>query len=155
MLDLARDQHTEIRNPLDESAWRRQPQIMASRLSLRPRSSHRMTDSALVPADLITAARVCRETLTPALDQNWSAAAGALEWVCQRPPDHIVDPLFPYAASLASRGSERLSPPRKGAPPASPAQLLATVGAAAAVLAEVAGAAPVGTRAFPPAGMAD
>ena len=48
-----------------------------------------------------------------------------------------------------------MSPPRNGDPAASPAQLLATVGAAAAVLAEVARAAPPGARAFHPAGMAD
>ena len=31
-----------------------------------------MTDPELVPGDLMTAARVCRETLTPALDRDWS-----------------------------------------------------------------------------------
>ena len=81
--------------------------------------------------------------------------AGDLEWDCRRTLDHIADALFLYAAYLASRGSERLSPPRNGDPSASPAQLLATVGAAAAVLSEVARAAPPGTRAFHPAGMAD
>ena len=114
-----------------------------------------MTDPELVPADLLTAARVCRDTLTPALDQDWSAPAGDLEWDCRRTLDHIVDTLFLYAAYLASRGTERLSPPRNGDPTASPAQLLATVGVAAAVLSEVARATPAGTRAFHPAGMAD
>src|ERR671916_1134168 len=114
-----------------------------------------MTDSELVPADLITAARLCRETLAPALNRDWSAPAGDLEWDCRRTLDHIVDTLFLYAAYLASRVTERLSPPRNGDPTASPAQLLATVGAAAAVLSEVARAAPPGTRAFHPAGMAD
>ena len=114
-----------------------------------------MPDPELVPADLMTAARVCRETLTPALDRDWSRPAGDLEWDCRRTLDHIVDTLFLYAAYLASRGTERLSPPRNGDPSASPAQLLTSVGAAAAVLTEVARAAPPGTRAFHPAGMAD
>jgi hypothetical protein len=114
-----------------------------------------MTDPELVPADLMTAAGVCRETLMPALDRDWSVAAGDLEWDCRRTLDHIVDALFLYAAYLASRGNERLSPPRNGDPSASPAQLLANVAAAAAVLTEVARAAPPGTRAFHPAGMAD
>jgi len=66
-----------------------------------------------------------------------------------------VNSLFLYAAYLASRGSEHLSPPRNGDPSASPAQLLATVAVAAAVLTEVARAAPPGTQVFRPAGMAD
>jgi len=114
-----------------------------------------MTDPELVPSDLTTAARVCRETLTPALDQDWSGPAGDLEWDCRRTLDHIVDTLFLYAAYMASRGTERLSPPRNGDQTASPAQLLTTVGVAATVLTEVARAAPAGTRAFHPAGMAD
>ncbi|MCD6056849.1 MAG: hypothetical protein K0Q89_379 [Thermomicrobiales bacterium] len=114
-----------------------------------------MTDSELVPADLMTAARVCRETLALALARDWSVPAGDLEWDCRRTLDHIVDTLFLYAAYLASRGTERISPPRNGDPSASPAQLLATVVAAAAVLTDVARAAPPGTRAFHPAGMAD
>ena len=68
-----------------------------------------MTDPELVPADLMTAARVCRETLAPALDQDWSVPAGDLEWDCRRTLDHIVDTLFLYAAYLASRGTERIS----------------------------------------------
>jgi DinB superfamily len=114
-----------------------------------------MTSTELAPEDLLTAARVCQETLQPGLDQDWSVKAGDLEWDCRRTLDHIVDTLFLYAAYLASRGTERLSPPRNGDPAASPAQLLATVGAATAVLTEVARAAPPGARAFHPAGMAD
>jgi uncharacterized protein (TIGR03083 family) len=114
-----------------------------------------MSGIELVPDDLMTAASVCQETLTPALDRDWGVPAGDLEWDCRRTLDHIVDTLFLYAAYLASRASERISPPRNGDPSASPAQLLATVSAAAAVLSEVARAAPPGTRAFHPAGMAD
>jgi len=114
-----------------------------------------MTPVELKPDDLMAAARVCQETLQPALNRDWRVKAGDLEWDCQRTLDHIVDTLFLYAAYLASRGSERLSPPRNGDPSASPVQLMTTVGAAATVLAEVARAAPPGTRAFHPAGMAD
>src|ERR671912_436359 len=96
-----------------------------------------------------------RATRASALDRDWSVPAGDLVWNCRRTLDHIVDSLFLYAVYLASRGSERLSPPRNGDPSASPAQLLATTGATAAVLTEVARAAPPGTRAFHPAGMAD
>ena len=114
-----------------------------------------VTDPELFPDDLLAAAAICQETLRPALDRDWSVAAGDLEWDCRRTLDHIVDTLFFYAVLLASRATGRLSPPRNGDPAASPERLLATVGHAAAVLAEVGRAAPAGTRAFHPAGMAD
>ena len=61
-----------------------------------------VADPELVPADLMTAARVCQEALAPALDWDWSGPAGDLEWDCRRTLDHIVDTLFLYAAYLAS-----------------------------------------------------
>ena len=114
-----------------------------------------MMAPVLVPQDLITAASVCRETLQPALDRDWSARAGDLEWDCRRTLDHIVDTLFLYTAYLDSRARERLDPPRNGDPTASPERLLTLVDTAAAMLAELASAAPEGTRAFHPAGMAN
>ncbi len=105
--------------------------------------------------DLLTAAAICQETLRPAIGRDWSVLAHDMEWDCRRTLDHVVDTLFLYAAYLASRATERLSPPRNGDPKATPEALLGTVGVAAAVLAEVARAAPAGTRAFHPAGMAD
>ena len=114
-----------------------------------------MTDAELVPTDLLTAARVCRQTLEPALDRDWRVPAGDLEWDCRRTLDHIADALFLYLAYFSSRATGRLTPPRNGDPTASPAQLLATVDAVATVLAEMARAAPADTRAFHPAGMAD
>ena len=108
-----------------------------------------------MPDDLLLAASISRSTLEPALDRDWSVRAGDLEWDCRRTLDHVVDTLFLYAAYLASRATGRLSPPRNGDPAASPELLLHTVGAAAAVLAEVARATPAGTRAFHPGGMTD
>ena len=107
------------------------------------------------PDDLLKAAAICQETLRPALGRDWSVLARDMEWDCRRTLDHVVDTLFFYAAYLASRATARLSPPRNGDPKATPEALLGTVGVAAAVLAEVARAAPAGTRAFHPAGMAD
>jgi hypothetical protein len=114
-----------------------------------------VSEADLVPADLLTAARICRQTLQPALGRDWSAPAGDLEWDCRRTLDHVADALFLYLAYLSSRATARLEPPRNGDPAAPPAQLLATIDAVAATLAEVARAAPAGTRAFHPAGMAD
>ena len=114
-----------------------------------------MAESTLEPTDLLTAASVGEAALLPGLDRNWSVRAGDLEWDCRRTLDHIVDSLFLYAAYLAVRASGRIAPPRNGDPDASPAQLLETLGVTAAILAEVARAAPPGARAFHPAGMAD
>jgi hypothetical protein len=114
-----------------------------------------MTEPVLVPEDVLAAARIAQETLRPALDRNWSVAAGDLEWDCRRTLDHVVDTLFLYSAYLASRATGRITPPRNGDPSASPERLLASVCVAAAIFTEVARAAPAGTRAFHPAGIAD
>jgi hypothetical protein len=114
-----------------------------------------MDEPSLSPGDVITAAAVSRKALEPALNRDWSVKAGDLDWSCRRTLDHIVDSLMLYAAYLASRAKGRLSPPRNGNPEASVEELLTSLGPAAAIMAEVARAAPPGTRAFHPAGMAD
>src|SRR5688572_23374197 len=50
-----------------------------------------MTNAELAPADLMTAANVCQETLRPALNRDWSVQAGDLEWDCRRTLDHVVN----------------------------------------------------------------
>ena len=107
------------------------------------------------PDDLLAAAALCRRSLTPALDRDWSLPAGDLNWDCRRTLDHIPDALALYASHLATAATSRLPRFRDGNPSASVPDLLETVGAAAAVLAAVARAAPAGTCAFHPAGMAD
>lgn len=93
--------------------------------------------------------------LRPALDLDWSAAAEGLDWSCRRTLDHIADALVLYAAHLAMRAPERLPFLRDGNPGAEVEALLGGVPVAAAILAELVDAAPAGTRAFHPAGMAD
>jgi hypothetical protein len=102
-----------------------------------------MTEPLLEPADLLTAASVSQAALLPGLDRDWSVRAGDLEWDCRRTLDHIVDSLFLHAAYLASRATGRIAPPRNGDPGAGPGQLLETLGVTAAILAEVARAAPL------------
>jgi hypothetical protein len=114
-----------------------------------------MDGPSLTPGDVLIAANVSRKTLEAALDRDWSVRAGDLEWSCRRTLDHIVDSLMLYAASLATRAAGRMSPPRNGDLDATVEHLLVSVGAAAAIMAEVARAAPPGTRAFHPAGLAD
>ena len=111
--------------------------------------------SGLDADDLSETAAICRRTLEPALDRDWDAPAGDLEWSCRRTLDHVADALLFYAAHMSARATARLTPLRNGDPARSPAELLTVVETAAAVLAEVVRAAPAGTRAFHPAGMAD
>ena len=107
------------------------------------------------PDDLLLAARCCRDTLLPALEADWSVPAGDLTWSCRRTLDHIPDALTSYAVHLATRSPRRLPRSRDGAPAAPVADLLEVVGATAAVLAEVARAAPPAARGFHSAGLAD
>ncbi len=105
--------------------------------------------------DLFAAAVISRAALEPALDRDWEVRAGDLEWSCRRTLDHIADALLLYTAHLATRATVRRPPPRNGDPSASPAELLSAFESIAATFAEVVRAAPPGTRAFHPAGMAD
>ncbi len=116
------------------------------------RGSARM---ALTPDDLAWAATVCGDALAPALGEDWSVAAGDLAWDCRRTLDHVADALMFYAGHLAARATAKVTPVRNGDPERSVGELLTVVGETAAILAGVARAAPVGTRAFHPAGMAD
>ncbi len=109
----------------------------------------------LTADDLALAASACRTALEPALDEDWTARAGDLNWTCQRTLDHVVDTLFFYAVMLATRATARPPAPRNGDPSSSPHDLLDSVDGAAAVLADVARSAPPDSRAFHPAGMTD
>lgn len=107
------------------------------------------------PDDLLAAAVLCRRTLTPALDRDWSTHAGDLDWDCRRTLDHIPDALILYAAHLATAATARLPRVRDGDPNASVGDLLLIIEAASAMLVAVVRAAPAGSRAFHPAGRAD
>ena len=109
----------------------------------------------LRPEDLLAAAAASRDALAPSLQADWAVRAGDLDWSCHRTLDHIADALVIYSAHLASRARERLPRVRNGNPTLSPAELLRVVEVTAAILAEVVRAAPPGTRAFHPAGLAD
>ncbi|MBA3520317.1 MAG: hypothetical protein H0T75_22365 [Rhizobiales bacterium] len=105
--------------------------------------------------DLLLAAQICHDALMPAIDRDWSVPAGDLAWSCQTTLDHLPNALLSYANHLATRATERRVPVRNGDPDRSPAELLSVTAATAAILAAVTHAAPAGTRAFHPAGMAD
>lgn len=118
-----------------------------------------MNRRPLNPEDLLAAAGCCREALTPALRSEhadgWQRPAAELTWSCRRTLDHIPDALAFYALHLATRAPARRPFLRDGDPAASPADLLSVVEGMAAVLAEVATAAPATVRGYHGAGMAD
>ena len=109
----------------------------------------------LTPEDVIAAAGLCREALSPALAADWSAPAGDLTWSCRRTLDHVPDALALYAGHLAARATRRLPSVRNGDPARSPEELLTVVGVSAAILADVARAALPDARGYHGAGMAD
>jgi len=109
----------------------------------------------VTPDQLRAAAAFCRESLSPVQDDDWSVLAGDLEWSCQRTLDHLIDVFFFYAGHLATRATGRLTHLRDGDLARTPTELLVAAEAAAAVLAEVALAAPAGARGYHGAGMAD
>lgn len=113
------------------------------------------TIAKLDASDLLDAASICHRALEPGLAADWDARAGDLEWSCRRTIDHLADALLFYAAHLSTRATVRRPHLRNGDPARSPAELLIVIETAATVLAEVVRAAPPGTRAFHPAGMAD
>jgi len=110
-----------------------------------------------VAGDLRQAASHLHGALTPAASQEgWDLRAGPVDWTCRDTLDHLANALCGYAASLANGLSQRRGHhPRNGDPSASPADLLDIVVAFAGLLAAVAEGAPVTSRAYHPAGMAD
>lgn len=54
--------------------------------------------------NLITAATAeTRVAVLPAMDGDWSVAAGDLDWTCRATAAHIADDLFSYAAQVVAR----------------------------------------------------
>lgn len=110
----------------------------------------------LEPGDLIRAAAQARAALRPAAaGAGWGAPAGDLEWDCRRTLDHVLDALVFYAVHLATRATARRPSPRDGDAAVGIEELLDGLESFAHILASVASAAPPGTRAFHPSGMAD
>lgn len=109
----------------------------------------------LTPEDLTRAAAISRAALAPAVERDWSVAAGDLARSCRRTLDHIVDTLLLYTGLFATRATGRIPFVRDGDPNRTVPELLGTMGTAATILAEVCRAAPPDARGFHPAGMAD
>jgi hypothetical protein len=53
--------------------------------------------------DVDAAVRLSLETLGKAVDADWAAPAGTLEWTCWETVEHLADDLFAYAIQLGPR----------------------------------------------------
>lgn len=107
------------------------------------------------PDDLVAAAAVACEFLTGALEADWSGPALELEWSCHRTLQHMAEaPIF-HATHLATRARGRQPSLRAGDTHPPVADLLRIIPADAAILADVARAAPADARGWHPSGMAD
>jgi uncharacterized protein (TIGR03083 family) len=109
--------------------------------------------SLLGPDDLIAVADQCVSALTPLADHDWDAPAANTDWTCRHTLEHVCS--LSYAPLLALRATT-IPKSAFGVYPDMPIDwLLVTAQATAAILAEVARAAPPEVRAYHPAGMAD
>jgi hypothetical protein len=66
----------------------------------------------LVPDDIVSAASIARDVLSPLLNQDWEILAHGMTWNCRRTLDHISDAIMFYSALLATRATARRSWPR-------------------------------------------
>jgi hypothetical protein len=112
-------------------------------------------DATMLPNDLLAAAAVSRAALEPALDLDWRVPAGDLEWSCRHTLDHIFEALIFYAGMLATRSPELRETGGINTAGIPLADALTMVETNAAILSEVARAAPPEARAFHWNGMTD
>jgi len=91
----------------------------------------------------------------PLADRDWNINAFELEWSCRHTLGHISRALLSYSLHLANRAPGRIAYPRNDDPALSIPQLIALVRAMAGALDQVVRAAPAGTRAWHPQGLAD
>jgi len=106
------------------------------------------------PEDVVAAAAALGALAVRADDdERWEVAAAPTRWSAARSVSHVADALVFYAASVATRASGPRGPLREGRP-VGPAEQLADVAGAAAVLAAVLRDLGDG-RAWHPSGSAD
>lgn len=114
-----------------------------------------MTRTPMQPTDLPETAALCRETLLPWVERDWSVTAGDLEWTCRRTLDHIVDVQLYLGGNAALRSRSRVAPPRNGDPNATIPALLDAVVTGATMLERICAGMGSDDRGHHPAGLAD
>lgn len=115
-----------------------------------------MTPQPVTVDDLDAALDAVLAALTPAVDADWSVAAGGLEWSCRQTIEHVADDMVLYAALVTSRA-------RSGYPrmlvtldeDATPADYLEVLGASGRILSAVLRAMPADVEVWHTSGFAD
>jgi hypothetical protein len=107
----------------------------------------------LTPDGLRGAAAWAGRRFALVADEAWDRPAP--DWTPRRTLDHLVDTLELYAASVGTRATGRLTPPRDGDPGASRAELVAQLTLAADKLAALLAGLGEDERAYHPSGLAD
>jgi hypothetical protein len=122
---------------------------------VRRQRRHDVRMSAIGPDDVRVSGRLCRQTLEPYVDRDWSVRASELEWDCRQTVAHISDAFGFYAAHLASRADRWLKFDVVPHADASNLHLVRLAEAMGEVLSLVADAAPDDVIAFHHSGMWD
>ena len=110
---------------------------------------------AVTGEHLQQSAALCRSTLTPALDADWSVPAGPLTWTCRETLDHISDALGFYCGQLATRTASQRPRFRNGDPRATIPALFDAIDSGAAMLIAIASGTSPELRAFHRMGASD
>jgi uncharacterized protein (TIGR03083 family) len=112
-------------------------------------------DPPVITADDLEAALASIMTvLRPAAGEDWSVAAGTLEWDCWHTAEHMGDCLLSYAAQLVVQPLDRyVEFMASAAEGAGPAEVLEFVQAGGGFLTAVLRTAPPGAQAFHPTGV--